>query len=337
VRAYLIRRLAASVVVLLGIVGLTFVIARVVPGDPAVSWAGPRATAAEVARTRHELGLDRPLWASLASYLRNTITGDWGTSIHTRQPVLSDLLHRLPVSLELVLAALLLAVLVGVVAGLVAARYAGTKLDGLIRAASVASVSMPVFWLALIAQLVLFQRLHLLPLAGEYDSALAYTHPLKEVTGAPVLDALLTGNLAVLRSSVSHLVMPALVVAAYPAGVITRMVRATVLDVAEETHLQLARALGFPERVVLGRFALRLAWNPVVQVLALVFAYALVNTFLVEAVFDLPGLGSYAADSIGSLDTPAIVGITLLVGVVYVVLNLVVDLVQAALDPRIRL
>jgi peptide/nickel transport system permease protein len=140
-----------------------------------------------------------------------------------------------------------------------------------------------------------------------------------------------------LWSAITHLVLPALAVASYPLGVITRMVRASVLDVSKETHVQMLRALGFKERSIFGHFAMRLAWSPVAQVLALVFAYSLVNTFLVEAIFDWPGLGSYAADSIIYLDTPAIVGITLFVAIVYVFANLAVDLVQAALDPRVRL
>ena len=196
---------------------------------------------------------------------------------------------------------------------------------------------MPVFWLALILQLVFAQRLRLLPVAGQYDPNLVFTHPLTARTQMPVLDSLISGNWAMLGSTLEHLILPALVVAAYPAGVIARMTRAQLLDTLGETHVQLVRSLGFPERTVFGTFAMRLAWNPVASVLALVFAYSLVNTFLVESIFDWPGLGSYAAASVSTLDTPAIVGVTLFVAVIYVVANLVVDLVQVALDPRIRL
>jgi len=152
-----------------------------------------------------------------------------------------------------------------------------------------------------------------------------------------MVDALLTGNWPVLRSAAAHLVLPAVVIAAYPFGVVTRMVRASVLDTIGEDHVRMVRALGFPERSVFARFALRHAWNPVVAVLALVFAYALVNTFLVEAIFNRPGLGSYAASAVAALDTPAIVGVTLFVAIVYVLGNLLVDMIQALIDPRIRL
>jgi peptide/nickel transport system permease protein len=196
---------------------------------------------------------------------------------------------------------------------------------------------MPIFWLALILQLVFAQRLRVLPVAGQYDPNLMFTHPLVTRTQMPVVDALLSGNWAVLGSSLWHLVLPAVVVAAYPVGVIARMTRAQVLDTLGETHVQMLRSLGFPERTVISRFAMKLAWNPVAAVLALVFAYSLVNSFLVESIFDWPGLGSYATASVEALDTPAILGVTLFIGLVYVAANLVVDLVQAALDPRIRL
>jgi peptide/nickel transport system permease protein len=152
-----------------------------------------------------------------------------------------------------------------------------------------------------------------------------------------VLDALLTGNWPMLGSTLTHLVLPALVVAAYPAGLIARIVRAQVLDDAGGTHVQMARALGLPERTIFARYLMKLAWNPVAATLALVFGYSLVNTFLVESIFDWPGLGSYASASIAALDTPAILGVTLFVAILYVAANLVADLVQAALDPRIAL
>lgn len=331
---YLARRAALAVVVVAGVVALTFVVARVVPGDPAAAWAGPHASPAEIAAVRHRLGLDRPLPVQIARFFAGVARGDWGTSVHTHQPVLSDIASRAPASLELVLAGLLLAVVVGVPLGLLSARWPGRLIDHGVRTASIVGVSMPIFWMALILQLVFFQRLHLLPVAGMRDPNLT---PFAEYTHMPVVDAVLTGDWQLFRDSLAHLVLPAVVIAAYPVGVVARMVRASVLDTLGETHVQMVRALGFPERSVLGRFALKLAWNPVAAVLALVFAYSLVNTFLVESIFDWPGLGQYAADSISALDTPAIVGVTLFIAIVYVASNLLVDLVQAAIDPRIRL
>jgi peptide/nickel transport system permease protein len=334
---YVARRVALALVVVAGVVVLTFVIANVVPGDPAASWAGPHASAAQLARARQYLGLDQPLIVRIGTYFGGIVTGNWGTSIHTHRPVLSDIGTVAPATLELVIAALILAAAAGVPLGLVAARWPGRSADHAIRVGSVLGVSMPVFWLALILQLVFAQRLRLLPVAGQYDPNLVFTHPLVTRTQLPVVDALISGNGPMLASTLEHLILPALVVAAYPAGVIARMTRAQVLDTVGEAHVQMVRALGFPERSVFGAFAMKLAWNPVVAVLALVFAYSLVNTFLVESIFDWPGLGSYAAAAVSTLDTPAIVGVTLFIAVVYVAANLVVDLVQAALDPRIRL
>jgi peptide/nickel transport system permease protein len=334
---YLLRRVALAILVVVGVVVLTFVIARVVPGDPAVSWAGPHASAQEIARVRHDLGLDRPLPTQIARYFAGVAHGDWGTSIHTHRAVLSDILDRAPASIELVVTALVIALVVALPLGLISARWSGRTPDGLIRIGAVLAVSMPAFWLALILQLVFFQKLRLLPVAGQYDPNLDYTHPLTQYTRMPAVDALITGNWILFRSALAHLVLPAIVIASYPFGVITRMVRASELDSLGEDHIRAVRALGFPERSVFARFALKPALVPIVSVIALVFAYSLVNTFLVESIFDWPGLGSYAADSIASLDTPAVVGITLFIAIVYVLANLLVDVVQAWIDPRIAL
>ena len=334
---YVARRVALAVLVVAGVIVLTFVIAHLVPGDPAATWAGPHASAAQVAAARRYLGLDRPPAVQLLSYFGGILTGNWGIAIHTHRPVLSDLAVVAPASLELVTAALIIALVVAVPLGLVSARWPGRASDHAIRAGSILGVSMPIFWLALILQLVFAQRLHLLPVAGEYSPNLLFTHPLTRLTGFGLIDAPLTGNWPMFGSILGHMLLPAVVIAAYPAGLLTRMIRAQVLDTIGDAHVQMVRSLGFSERAVFGRFAMKLAWNPVAAAVALVFAYSLVNTFLVEAIFDWPGLGSYATASITSLDTPAILGVTLFIALVYVVANLAVDIIQAVIDPRIRL
>jgi peptide/nickel transport system permease protein len=334
---YVIRRVALAVLVVAGVIVLTFLIAHIVPGDPAATWAGPHASAAQVAAARRYLGLDRPPAVQLLSYFGGVLTGNWGIAIHTHRPVLSDLAVVAPASLELVTAAMIMALLVAVPLGLISARWPGRASDHAIRAGSILGVSMPIFWLALILQLVFAQRLRLLPVAGEYSPGLLFTHPLTRLTGFGLIDAPLTGNWPMFGSILGHLLLPAVVIAAYPAGLLTRMIRAQVLDTIGDAHVQMVRSLGFSERAVFGRFAMKLAWNPVAAAVALVFAYSLVNTFLVEAIFDWPGLGSYATASITSLDTPAILGVTLFIALVYVVANLAVDIFQAVIDPRIRL
>lgn len=334
---FVLKRVGLGVVVVIGVVAMTFFIARVIPGDPAATYAGPHATPADIAQARRELGLNRPVVVQLGDYVEGIFKGNWGTSYRTRHPVLSDLGTALPASIELVVAGMLIALVVGLPLGLLSARFKGRPPDVLVRVVAVIGVSIPVFWLALILQRVLAGQLHLLPAAGEYNPNLYYTSPLTSYTNMPVLDSMITGNWAVLGSALTHLLLPALVVAAYPAGLIARMVRASVLDTLGESHVRMVRALGFGERALFTRFALRPALNPVVQVVALVFAYSLANTFLVEAVFDWPGLGSYAANSLEALDTPAVMGVTLIVAMAYVVLNLIVDIAQAIIDPRIRL
>ena len=334
---FVVRRIATAILVVAGVIVLTFVIARVVPGDPAATWAGPHASPAQIAAARRFLGLDRPPAVQLASYFGGILTGNWGLSIHTHRPVLSDIAAAAPASIELVTVALIIALLVAVPLGLISARWPGRPADHAIRAGSILGVSMPIFWLALILQLVFSDRLHLLPAAGEFSPGLLFTHPLTKLTGFGLIDAPLTGNWAMFGSMVAHLVLPAVVVAAYPAGLISRMVRAQVLDTISDTHVLMLRALGIGERAVFGRYAMRLAWNPVAAAVALVFGYALVNTFLVESIFDWPGLGEYATASIATLDTPAILGVTLFIALVYVTANLIVDIIQAAIDPRVRL
>ncbi|GAA5075986.1 peptide/nickel transport system permease protein [Thermocatellispora tengchongensis] len=333
---YLIRRLGQAVLVVAGVIVLTFAIMRLVPGDPAVAYAGPKASAAELAAARARFGLDDPLWVQLWNYVRDLLSGEWGTSLHTRQPVASDLTTVFPASLELVGAALIVAVAAGVPLGVLAARYKGKFPDFSVRLSSMLAVSVPVFWLALAVQTVFASNLGWFPVAGEYDATLDTTSPLRVYTNITAVDALFTGNWPMLTSTLEHLVLPALVVAAYPAGVIAQMTRAALIEEAGQDHARMARALGFGETAVLTRFSLRPAAGPVLSLIALVFAYAIVNGFLVEAVFNWPGLGRYAADSIRSLDTPAIAGVTLVVALLYVLANLVVDLLQSLLDPRVR-
>ncbi|MER7502740.1 ABC transporter permease [Nonomuraea pusilla] len=333
---YLARRVGQALLVVAGVVVLTFAVMRLVPGDPAVAFAGPKATPEQLAQARARFGLDEPVPAQFLAYVRDLFTGDWGVSLRTRQPVRDDLYQAFPASLELVGAALVLAVAAGVPLGVLAARFRTRLPDLGVRVGSMLAVSVPVFWLALTLQLVFAGNLGWFPVAGEYDASLDTTSPLTLWTNITIVDALITGNWPIFTSTLRHLVLPALVVAAYPAGVIAQMTRAALIEEAGQDHARMERALGFGETAVLTRFALRPALNPVLSLIALVFAYSIVNGFLVEAVFNWPGLGRYAAESIRSLDTPAIAGVTLLVALVYVLANLVVDVLQGFVDPRAR-
>lgn len=333
---YLTARLLQALGVVFGVVVLTFVIARLIPGDPAVAYAGPRATPAEIAAARAKFGLDRPAWQQFLDYVRGIVRGDWGTSLHTKSSVLHDLLRVIPPTLLLVAVAIVVAVALGVPLGILAARSRGRLADIAAKLISILAVSMPVFWLAILLQVVFFSHLGWLPAAGQYDQALNTTSPLYTVVGIPAVDALLTGNWPVLGNALEHMVLPVAALAAYPMGACAMVTRGAMLENLGEEHIRMARALGFRERSVLGRFALRPSLNPILALVALVFAYSLTNSFIVESVFNWPGLGSYAIDSIQSLDIPSILGVTLFVALIYVGLNLLVDVAQALIDPRLR-
>jgi peptide/nickel transport system permease protein len=333
---YLLSRVLQALAVVFGVIVLTFVIARLIPGDPAVAYAGPKATPAEIQAARVRFGLDQPAWRQFLDYVGGILRGDWGTSLHTKSPVLDDLLRVVPTTLVLVVCALVVAVGVGVPLGVFAARSSGRLGDLLAKIFSILAVSMPVFWMAILLQLVFFSHLGWLPAAGQYNQSLDSTSPLFTVVHIPVVDALLTGNWPVFVSAAQHMVLPVLTIAAFPLGACAMVTRAAILDNLGEEHIRMVRALGFRERSVLGRFAMRPSLNPILALVALVFAYSLTNSFIVESVFDWPGLGSYAIDSIQSLDIPSILGVTLFVALVYVFLNLAVDIAQALIDPRVR-
>jgi peptide/nickel transport system permease protein len=335
-RRILVRRGLQSLLVALGVGLLAFVITRLLPGDAAATWAGPRATADELARVRVQLGLDRPLWDQAVRYVADLVTGNWGTSIHTRQPVLSDVSGRFMTSLELVTLALLVAALIGIPLGVRAARWKGRLPDWIAGISSSLLASVPVFWLGLLLQLVIATHLHLLPVAGRWDRTLNDVAVAATRTHMVLIDSVLAGNATLFVSGLSHLIMPALVIAAYPIGLFARLTRAGLLETLGEEHVRMARATGYTERAIIWRFALRPSMGPVLSALALVFGFALGNTFLVENVFNFQGLGSYAVDSIAALDAPAIAGTTVLVALAYLVANLVVDLVRPVMDPRLR-
>jgi peptide/nickel transport system permease protein len=336
-KRFLARRLAGSVVVLAGLSVITFALSRVIPGDAAARYIGPEARPADIARVTKLLGLDQPLPVQYLTYMRDLLSGDWGTSIGTKRPVLDEILTRLPASLELIIAAMLLAIPVGIALGVLSARWEGRVPDIAVRIVSIIGVSMPAFWLALILQIVFFRDLDLLPLTGRTDSDLRFIAPIVSVTGFDVVDAILGANWVALADAARHLVLPAIALGAYPIGLIARMTRATMLEALGEDYIRTARSYGLGARLITYRLALRNALPPVVTVIGLTLAYSLTGTFFIEIVFGWPGLGTFAVHSILNVDYPAVMGITLFGAAAYVVLNLLADLAQAWLDPRVRL
>ena len=329
--------MALLALVLLGVTIVTFLLVRVVPSDVAAIYAGPRARPEQIAEARHILGLDRPLYVQYGIYVSDLVQGDWGTSLRTRRPVLGDILGFLPYSLQLVFLSLLLSIVVGVSLGALSAHKRGGWIDNGTRVLAIGGVSMPSFVLAVLLQILFFRILGLLPVSNELDIAVAQAHPVTQITGMTAVDALVTGNFVAFFNAMEHLVLPVLTLAAFSAGVITRMTRSAMLESLGQDHIRMAKAMGVPTRTIVLRYALKNAMAPVLTVIGLEFAYLLVGTFFVERIFALPGLGTYATTSMLSLDYPAIMGITVLLALVYVFVNLIIDLIIARLDPRVVL
>lgn len=334
---YLLRRAGLLILVLVGVTLVTFALVRIVPSDPARVYAGPRATEAALAEARVTLGLDRPAYVQYGLYLRDLVRGDWGVSIRTHRSVLGDILAFLPFSLELILLALLLAVVVGVTLGALTAHLKGGWLDHSSRLFAIGGVSLPPFVLAVFLQIIFFRVLGWLPVSGEMDIVVAQANPVTQVTGMTLLDALITGNLAAFVNALEHLILPVVALAAFPVGVITRMTRSVMLESLGQDYIRMAKAMGVPTRVIVMRYALKNALAPLLTVIGLQFAYLMIGTFFIERVFALPGLGTYATTSMLSLDYPAIMGVTVLLSLIYVAVNLVIDLAIARIDPRVVL
>ncbi|MFY9914015.1 MAG: ABC transporter permease [Nocardioidaceae bacterium] len=334
--SYVTRRVGTSVGVLFVLTLVTFVLARVVPSDPAVVYTGPKARPEELARIREQLGLNDSLVVQYFTYMRDLVTGDWGDSLATKQPVLQELGHRLPPTLELIFAAMFLATIGGVALGVLAARRPGKLLDGGIRVLAIGGVSMPAFWLGLLLQFLFVGKFAALPATGQFSNTLKYESPITHVTGFPLLDTILTGNWVAFSDGFQHLVLPAVTLAAYPLGLIARMTRAAMLDALGQDYVFTARAYGLRERQVQWVLALRNALPPTLTITGLATAYALTGTFFVEVVFNWPGVGQYATQAMLAVDYPVIMAITLLGAGGYLLTNLLVDLVQARIDPRAR-
>ncbi|WP_448003069.1 ABC transporter permease [Agromyces bauzanensis] len=334
---FLASRLGTAVLVLFVLTLVVFVLSRVIPGDPAVVYAGPKAPPEELARIRERLGFDQPLFAQYFTYLGGLVTGDWGNSLATKRPVLDELATRLPATLELLFAAMLIAVVFGIVLGVVAAKRPGKALDGVIRFLAIGGVSMPAFWLGLLLQVLFVGRLGWLPATGQFSTEVEYVSPIAHVTGFPLLDSLLTGNWIAYSDGLAHLVLPAVTLAAYPLGLVARMTRASMLEVLGQDYVFTASAFGLRDGLIRWKLALKNALPPTMTIIGLAAAYALTGTFFVEVVFNWPGIGQFAVGAMLAVDYPAIMAITLLGAAGYLIANLVVDLIQARLDPRVRL
>lgn len=334
---YILRRAALSAFVVLGAAFLVFIVAQVVPSDPASLYAGPRPTAEQIEKARKTLDLDAPLPQRFAHFAVSMATGDLGTSYKTRRLIADDLKVYLPATLELAIVSTCLALLIGIPAGVLTAANAGGWLDRLGGLGSIAAVAMPTFFLAMLLQLIFAQWLDILPLSGRLSKAFSVVDPMPTVTGFNLIDALLSRRGDIFKDAVLHLILPAVTLAAYPAGVAMRLTRSAMIEILTRKHITAARALGLSRNRILFGHALPNAAGPALTVIGLSFAYALTGAFLIEIIFSWPGLGRYVSEAILSKDFPVITAATLVVTICYVVMNLLLDFTQALVDPRVVL
>jgi len=332
---YIIRRLIAMPLLLLGIVSIAFLLTHFTKGDPLISIIGERQmdNPVVIAAARARWGLDRSLPEQYLIYVGNLLTGDFGTSLRTKQGVGRDLAVRLPATLELVIAAMLLGGGVGITLGVVAARYRDRGADHLARFFALIGSSMPVFWSGLILLFIFSVRLGVLPGPGLLDTRT--TGP-PFVTGFYTVDSLLAGQLSTLAEAITHLILPACVLGWTVMGIISRQVRANMLDVLHQDYIVAARAKGASEPRVLVNHALRNALIPTLTIIGFSFAYLITGAVLSETIFSWPGVGSYAVDAARNLDYPAIMGVTIVGGTAFLLTNLATDIAYAFVDPRIR-
>ncbi len=330
--------LVTLAITLLGLLVVTFFIGRVVPIDPVLSIVGERASAAQYEAARLALGLDEPLWWQFLIYVGDAIQGDLGVSIRTRAPIAEEIARYFPATLELATLGTLIGVLVGVPAGVLAATRPGSIADQVVRLVGLMGYSMPVFWLGLIGPLVFYGHLGWVGGPGRldpvYDMMMQFT--LTQYTGAVLIDTALNGAWDAFANAVSHIILPAGILGYISMAYISRMTRSFMMNELGQEYITTARIKGMPERRVIWVHAMRNVLVPLITVIALSYAYLLEGAVLTETIFAWPGLGSYITDALFTADMPAVLGGTVVVGAVFVTLNMLSDILYRVVDPRAR-
>jgi peptide/nickel transport system permease protein len=328
--------LILTIPVLLGVVTITFVATKLVPGDPLAGFLPDNPTPAQHAALAREFGLDQPVSVQWLRYVLRALQGDFGRSLRTGNAVASDLSTAIPATLELTLCAFGLTLATGLAVGIYAAVNQGTLADHVLTIASLGGIAAPIFWTALMAQVLFYGTLRWLPLGGRIDEYIGFSGQVAHHTGLLIPDALLSRSWAGLASATQHLILPALVLAYRESALVIRITRSTMLDVLHTQYVRTARSIGVHERRVVLRWALRNALLPIATVLGLAFGGLLQGSILVESVFNWPGLGLYTVQSILQLDYPGVITASLVVTAGFVLVNTAVDLLYPLLDPRLR-
>jgi peptide/nickel transport system permease protein len=331
---FLGRRLLAMLPALAGVVVCTFVLTRVLPGDPAAAMAGEQSTPEIVARIRERMGLDEPLYRQFLTYLGQLFHGDLGQAWHTGHSVGADFATRLPASIELAVAALVIAILIGVPVGILSATRRNKPIDHVTRVLSMTGAAMPLFWLGLMVIYLFYGVLGWEP--APLGRIAQNVNPPTNITGLYLVDSLLSADFVAFGSALSHLIWPALCLATGPMAIITRMTRSAMLEVNGQDYVRTARAKGLPPLRVIGKHALRNAAPSTVTVIGLQFGQLVGSAVITETIFTWPGVGSYVSESVLAADYAPVQAFTLVAAVVFCVVNLLVDLANGALDPRVR-
>ena len=331
---FLLKRLALTIPTFIALMFITFVMLRLVPGDPIEVRRGERGISPErLAQLRHEMGLDQPLWKQFLDYANALLHGDFGTSIVSKSPVLHEFLTLFPATLELTLTAMIFAVVLGVPAGVIAASRRGGVYDQTLMGLALTGYSMPIFWWGLILILLMSNTLHLTPVSGRVDLIKFYYQP---VTGFMLIDSILSGQKGAFMDAVRHLILPMIVLGTVPLAVIARMTRSSMLEVLEEDYVRTARAKGLSWTRVVGVHALRNALIPVVTVIGLQVGGLLAGAVLTETIFSWPGVGKWLIESINRRDYPALQGGIMLIATIVILVNLCIDMLYGLINPRIR-
>jgi peptide/nickel transport system permease protein len=329
--ALALHRLAWFVPTLLGLLVITFVVSRVIPADPVALVAGDTATPAQVEALRRQLGYDRPLPVQFVAYVAHLLRGDLGTSLYTTRPIAEDLASRLPATIELTLAAMVVSVALGIPLGVLSALWRNSVLDHALRVITVSGLAIASFWLGIMLQLLFAMRLGWTPLNGRLAG-----FPPPGVTGLYLVDAVLAGDGEAFGAAAAHLALPAATLAFPALATLVRFTRAGVLDVMQSNFVLYERAMGLPGPVIVWKYILRNALTSTVTQIGLLFGILLAGAVVTETVFDWPGIGTYAVNSIIRSDYNAVMGFTVWAGAIFIVVNLLVDVAHTLVDPRER-
>ena len=329
---FVVRRLLLLVPILIGVSMLVFGWIHALPGSPAEALLGEHATPQAIAQIRRQYGLDKPIYVQYWNYVKTLAQGDLGTSITTTRTVTYELEHRFPATVELALAAMLFSIIVGIPIGFFAAKHYGSVFDHVSLVGSLFGISIPIFFLGLILKWIFAVKLHWLPSIGREDVLATRPHP----TNFYILDAIINGDAGGLWDATKHLILPAIALGSIPLAIVARITRAAVLDVQNEDYVRTARAKGVPPFIVDSRHVLRNALLPVSTIVGLQTGLLLSGAVLTETIFAWPGIGSWLKDAIFNRDYPVLQGGVLFVAVVFVLVNLLVDVSYAIINPRIR-